>query len=301
MIYTVTLSPALDYVMELDKLEIGKINRSRNEKYIPGGKGINVSIVLNNLGIKSTALGFLGGFSGDYIERELEKIGIINDFVHIDGITRINVKVSSEIETAINGIGPIINDRNIKELINKISNIKNGDYLVLSGAIPKSISCNIYLNIIKSIQNKNVNVIVDTTNKALVNTLVYHPFLVKPNLLELEEIFNVKIENYNELIFYAKKLNSMGAQNVIVSMDKGALILGDTINPTFIKSIQDNVINTVGAGDSLIAGFLYKYLNSNDLIDSVKYGVSSGSATAFSSGLAVKNDIDKIYNLLLGE
>ncbi len=301
MIYTVTLSPALDYVMELDKLEIGKINRSKNEKYIPGGKGINVSIVLNNLGIKSKALGFLGGFSGDYIERELEELGIINDFVHIDGITRINVKVSSEIETAINGIGPIITDNDINILINKINNIKDGDYLILSGDIPKNISSDIYLDIIRSIQNKKVNIIVDTTNNSLVNTLVYHPFLVKPNILELEEIFNIKIINYDELIFYAKKLNNMGAQNVIVSMDKGALILGDTINPTFIKSISGEVLNTVGAGDSLIAGFLYKYINSNDLIDAVKYGVSSGSATAFSRGLAMKNDIDKIYNLLLGE
>lgn len=298
MIYTVTLSPALDYVMKLDNLIIGKINRSKNEQYIPGGKGINVSIVLKNLGINSTTLGFLGGFIGEYIEAKLNELGIINDFVHINDNTRINVKINSDIETSINGYGPNINKENINQLINKIKNINDGDYLVLSGSIPKNINSNIYLDIIKSIQNKNINIIVDTTNKALINTLEYHPFLVKPNLEELEDIFNTKITSYNDLIIYAKKLNEMGAKNVIVSMDKGALILGNNIKPTFIKTINGNVINTVGAGDSLIAGFLYKYLNTNDLIDSLRYGVSAGSATSFSEGLAIKGDIDKIYNLL---
>lgn len=298
MIYTVTLSPALDYVMKLDNLIIGKINRSKNEQYIPGGKGINVSIVLKNLGINSTTLGFLGGFIGEYIEAKLNELGIINDFVHINDNTRINVKINSDIETSINGYGPNINKENINQLINKIKNINDGDYLVLSGSIPKNINSNIYLDIIKSIQNKNINIIVDTTNKALINTLEYHPFLVKPNLEELEDIFNTKITSYNDLIIYAKKLNEMGAENVIVSMDKGALILGNNIKPTFIKTINGNVINTVGAGDSLIAGFLYKYLNTNDLIDSLRYGVSAGSATSFSEGLAIKGDIDKIYNLL---
>lgn len=298
MIYTVTLSPALDYVMKLDNLIIGKINRSKNEQYIPGGKGINVSIVLKNLGINSTTLGFLGGFIGEYIEAKLNELGIINDFVHINDNTRINVKINSDIETSINGYGPNINKENINQLINKIKNINDGDYLVLSGSIPKNINSNIYLDIIKSIQNKNINIIVDTTNKALINTLEYHPFLIKPNLEELEDIFNTKITSYNDLIIYAKKLNEMGAENVIVSMDKGALILGNNIKPTFIKTINGNVINTVGAGDSLIAGFLYKYLNTNDLIDSLRYGVSAGSATSFSEGLAIKGDIDKIYNLL---
>ena len=220
------------------------------------------------------------------------------DFVHINDNTRINVKINSDIETSINGYGPNINKENINQLINKIKNINDGDYLVLSGSIPKNINSNIYLDIIKSIQNKNINIIVDTTNKALINTLEYHPFLIKPNLEELEDIFNTKITSYNDLIIYAKKLNEMGAENVIVSMDKGALILGNNIKPTFIKTINGNVINTVGAGDSLIAGFLYKYLNTNDLIDSLRYGVSAGSATSFSEGLAIKGDIDKIYNLL---
>jgi len=220
MIYTVTFSPAIDYVVDLDKFGMKEINRTVKEQSMPGGKGINVSIVLANLGRSSIATGFLGGYTGRYIKEELEKRNIISDFINVEGDTRINVKIRCNGETAINGQGPNITDSQIEELIEKLENMQERDLLVISGAIPSKLPDDIYEQILKRISKNKVRLVVDTTKDILLNTLKYNPILVKPNKEELEEMFNVKIENRDQLISYAYKLVEMGAQNVIVSLGK---------------------------------------------------------------------------------
>lgn len=286
-----TFSPAIDYVVDLDLFEIGEINRTKKENMMPGGKGINVSIVLANLGMKSVATGFMGGFTGRFIQDELNKKNIASDFVEVEGNTRINVKIRCKGETAINGQGPDIPDCKIEELIKKLEKLNQDDLLVISGSVPSKLPSNIYEMILARIGKNGVKLIVDAEKDILLNTLKYHPILVKPNRQELEEMFKVKLKDNDELIQYANKLLDMGAENAIVSLGKeGALVVGKGVKPLIKKSpgYDRKVVNTVGAGDSLVAGFIDEYYRSGDVIKAFKMGMSTGSATALSEGLAEK-------------
>lgn len=297
MIYTVTFSPAIDYVVDLDDLRLGAINRSKKESSLPGGKGINVSIVLSNLGKKSVATGFLGGYTGDFIKKELEDRHIECGFIRVDGNTRINVKIRGKEETAINGQGPHINDDQIESLMLQLEKLTSKDLLVISGTIPSTLPSDMYERILERIKNNNVELIVDATNDILLNTLKYHPLLVKPNQEELEEMFNVIIKNTADLIENASKLLSMGAKNVIVSLGgDGALLVGEGLTPLLLPAPKGKVVNTVGAGDSLVAGFIDEYLNSKDIAKAFRRGIATGSASAFSEGLATKEEVEALLN-----
>ena len=295
MIYTLTVSPSIDYVVDVNDFKIGNINRSSKEEAFIGGKGINVSLVLNNLDRESIALGYIGGFTGRYIKDELNRLDIKNDFIELDGLTRINVKLKGEKETAINGIGPIINKEDIEALIKKLKRLNESDYLIMSGALPSSVHINIYEEILKRISSK-VEVIVDTSSKTLLDILKYHPFLIKPNKEELEELYDVVINNDDDLINYSKRLIELGAKNVIVSLDKDGALLANKDIVIKSNSPKGTVINSVGAGDSLVAGFIDEYLRSKDIAKAFYYGIASGSASTFSNKLATKEEIDYLYS-----
>ena len=298
MIYTVTFNPALDYILELDKLEVGKIQKSKTELILPGGKGINVSTVLTNLEIENIALGFKAGFVGEAIESLLKKMNVETDFIKLEeGNSRINVKISAENETAVNANGPKISESKILELLEKLRNLNEGDFLVLSGSIPSSIKDSIYEDICRIVKPKNVKIIVDATKNLLVKSLEYNPFLIKPNNEELGEIFGVEIHTKEEAIEYGKKLKEMGAENVLVSMGKiGAVLIDEKNNEYFIESPKGKRINTVGSGDSMVAGFIAGYLKYNDYYEALKMGVSAGTASALSKFLATKEEVYNLYN-----
>ena len=295
MIYTVTFSPAIDYVVDLRTFEIGEINRTVKETAYPGGKGINVSMVLANLGKSSVATGFLGGFTGDFIKNELKKRNISSGFIEVDGVTRINVKIRAGKETAINGQGPHITEEQIEKLISQLERLGKGDYLVISGTVPSSLPANIYERILERIQGAGVTLIVDATKDILLNTLKYRPLLVKPNKEELEEMFDVKIENTDQLIANAKKLLVLGAENVIVSLGKdGALLVGKNTEPCLRPAPPGKVVNTVGAGDSLVAGFIDAYIDTRDINFAFKQGIATGSASALSETLATREEVEAL-------
>ena len=297
MIYTLTFSPAVDYIIELDNFELGKINRSTKEDMIPGGKGINVSFVLATLGRESIATGFLGGFTGDFIRNELTKNGVKSCFVKTPGNNRINIKIRGEIETAINGSGPVISNEKIEELIEVLKGLKDDDILVISGTIPTNLPENIYEIILERLKDIKFRLVVDAEKKILLYTLRYKPFLVKPNFSELEAIFNVKIDGFEDTVRYARKLLARGALNVIVSLGRdGAILVNDkTVLRLDSPGSHLEVISTVGAGDSLVAGFIDEYLRSNDMIKALKWGLACGTATCISIGLAKKEDVIKLY------
>jgi 1-phosphofructokinase len=292
MIYTVTFNPAIDYVINVDDFKSGVVNRVASEEKFAGGKGINVSRVLNNLGVKSKALGFIGGFTGKFIVDSLESQGVNTNFIEASGDTRINVKLKSKEETEINGSGPIIKEEDLNKLFKIIESLTSEDYLVLSGNVQKSVQSDIYAVLQQKCEYKGVKVVVDTTGDALVATLKNKPFLIKPNNHELGEIFNKELTDRDEIIKYAKKLIGMGAQNVIISMaEKGALLICKS-GVYHATPAKGTVKNSVGAGDSVIAGFLAKYSVTNDLIEAFRWGAASGSATAFSKDLCKKEDVE---------
>ncbi len=297
MIYTVTFNPALDYVVTLDEFNKGSLNRMKSEQILAGGKGINVSIVLKNLGVENTALGFIAGFTGRQIESMLKENGINTDFIYIkDGMSRINIKVKSREETEINGIGPNINDENIQELYNRFKMLSKDDILVLAGSIPSTLPNSIYSDIMKDMCGKGIKFIVDATGKLLLNVLKYKPFLVKPNKEELEEMFGVKIKTRQEVVYYGRKLRDGGANNVLISMgQEGAILIDEYGDIHDIKAPEGKTINTVGAGDSMVAGFLAGYLEKSDYIHALKMGIAAGSASAFSKYLATKDEVKEIY------
>lgn len=296
MIYTITFNPALDYISQVDNFEVGKINRTKTEKILPGGKGLNVSIVLKNLGLESTALGFIGGFTGEELQRRIEAQGIKTDFIKVkNGITRINIKISSDRETALNGNGPEILEEDIQELLEKIENIKKEDIVILAGNVPKGINNNIYEIICVNLERNGVTFIVDATKELLINILKYKPFLIKPNREELEETFKVKINTEEDIITYAKKMQLMGAQNVLVSLGGDGAILIISDNQVLQSDApKGKVLNTVGAGDSMVAGFLAGYIESKNYEYSLKMGIATGSASSFSMDLATKKDVEKL-------
>ena len=293
MIYTITFNPALDYISQVNNFEIGKINRTEKEKILPGGKGLNVSTVLKNLGIKSTALGFIAGFTGEELKRNIEQRGIKTDFIKVKkGITRINVKISSKEETALNGNGPDIATEDINELLEKIEQINSKDTVILAGNIPKCINNDIYEIICKKLECKKVRFVVDATKELLMNVLKYKPFLIKPNKEELEETFKEKIETKEEIIEHAKKLQEIGAQNVLISLGgEGAILVTAENKEYFLNAPKGKVINTVGAGDSMVAGFVAGYEKSGDYEYAFKIGIATGSASAFSMNLATAEEV----------
>jgi 1-phosphofructokinase len=300
MIYTITLNPALDYIIKLKELVPNEINTSESEYILPGGKGINVSIILKRLEVESVALGFISSFTGKEIQKLVEKEKVQTDFINLEeGHSRINVKIlEDEKETAINSKGPLVDNKSIEKLYQKLNNLKENDILVLSGSIPKGIKEDIYEEICEKIKDKNVKIVVDSTKNLLLNTLKYDPFLIKPNHHELGEIFNVQIVNQDLAIEYAKKLQQKGAQNVLVSMGEKGSILLDENGKSYKKAAisNKNVINTVGAGDSMVAGFLAGYLKYKNYEDALKLGIASASATVNNVFLGTKDEINEYFN-----
>lgn len=296
MVYTVTFNPAVDYIVHTKQLIAGATNRSDSEEIYFGGKGINVSIVLSELGIKSKALGFVAGFTGEAIENGVAEKGIDADFVHLnEGFSRINVKIKSGEETELNGQGPKITDEAIRELYAKLDEIQDGDTLVLAGSIPSSLPADIYERILERLSGKKIRAVVDATKDLLLNVLKYRPFLIKPNNFELGEIFGVEMKSTEDIVKYAGKLKEMGAQNVLVSMAGDGAVLLDENGKTHVCGVcSGKVKNSVGAGDSMVAGFVAG-CEKGDYEYALKLGTASGGATAFSEGLAEK---DRIYELL---
>lgn len=301
MIYTVTFNPAIDYVVRMDKdLLPGMTNRSSSEEYYWGGKGINVSMVLAQLGLKSTALGFVAGFTGKAIDEGVNAAGIDTEFIYLkEGNSRINVKLKHGDETEINAQGPKIDEGSFQQLLGKLSMLKQGDILILAGSIPNSLPDDVYEKILSMLQGKGIEFVVDATKDLLTNVLKYHPFLIKPNNFELGEIVGKILTNDDEIYAGAKKLQEMGARNVLISMaGEGALLVDETGKRYRIGVPEGEVRNSVGAGDSMVAGFVAGYLKSQDYEVALKMGTAAGSATAFSDGLAKAADIDTLYKNL---
>ena len=303
MIYTVTFNPSLDYVIGAEKLEPGKINRTTRENIYPGGKGNNVSVVLSNLGHKSKALGFVSGFTGEALEKMLDDFGCYTDFIQLDnGFTRINVKINAGEETEINGQGPRISEEAIGKLYEKLDALTKGDVLVLAGSIPSSMSDNIYRDIMADLKDRGVMIVVDATKDLLLNVLEYHPFLIKPNNHELGEIFDVKLTTREEVIPYGRKLQEKGARNVLVSMaGEGAVLIAEDGQVFDAPAPKGKLINGVGAGDSMVAGFVAGWIEKQDYEYAFHMGVASGSASAFSENLATKEEIINVYNQVMGK
>ena len=298
MIYTVTFNPSLDYVIRADALTPGEINRTTQEHIYPGGKGNNVSVMLSNLGHKSRTLGFVAGFTGEALEKMLNDYGCYTDFIRLDqGFTRINVKINAGEETEINGQGPVITGEALDQMYGKLEHLVKDDILVLAGSIPNTLPCDIYERIMERLCGRGVRVVVDATKDLLLNVLKYHPFLIKPNNHELGEMFGVQIESDEQIIEYANRLKEMGATNVLVSMaSDGALLLTEDGDIYRMKPPRGKVLNSVGAGDSMVAGFLTGYLNTADYEKAFKLGVASGSASAFQSWLATREDIVELLS-----
>ena len=299
MIYTVTFNPAVDLVVSADHINTGAVNRLKSEEIYFGGKGINVSLVLRELGIKSRAFGFIAGFTGEAIENGLVSQGIGTDFVRLkDGFSRINVKIKSDEETELNGRGPDIPDDAVKELFEKLEMIKDGDTLVLAGSIPPSLPSDIYEKILAHLEGRKIKTVVDATKDLLLNVLKYRPFLVKPNNHELCEMFGVKLETVEQIAEYAEKLRKMGAENVLVSMaGDGALLIDETGKVYHQGVCKGTVKNSVGAGDSMVAGFIAG-VEKGDYEYALKLGTACGGATAFSDGLAEKEDIFRLLGTI---
>lgn len=297
MIYTVTFNPSIDYIVRVDDFQLGETNRSTSEEMYLGGKGINVSRILKELSFDSVALGFRAGFIGDEILNELERLDIKSDFVKLDsGVSRVNVKIKGNHETEINGQGPEIPKEAIDKLYQKLEQLKEGDILVLAGSIPNSLPQSIYEEIMERLSGKGIHYIVDATKDLLLNVLKYRPFLIKPNTHELGEIFNKVIQSEEEIISCANTLKEMGAVNVLVSMAKdGAILLDEKGNIHKRAPAVGKTVNSVGAGDSMVAGFLAGYLESEDYETALKLGTAAGSATAFSKDLATCDEIKKLF------
>lgn len=300
MIYTVTLNPAIDFIINMDNPILGTINRSESEALYCGGKGINVSTVLKELEVPSIATGFLAGFTGKEIEETLKIQGIQTDFVHLEnGFTRINVKIRSDEETDINTKGPSITDYDLHLLIKKFYELQSEDIVVLSGSAPKNADDTIYARILSKIAKSGALTVVDSTKKKLLNSLEYKPFLIKPNINELTETFDTKISTLHDIEKYAIKLQNLGARNVLVSMcDKGSVLFSEDKQVILQSAPKGEAINTAGAGDSMVAGFMAGYLKSKDYKFALKLATACASATAFSQGLCKQNEISRMLDLI---
>lgn len=300
MIYTVTFNPALDYVVRVEHFAVGKVNRTVKEDIYYGGKGINVSAVLANLGMKSTALGFVAGFTGEEIARGVKTLGFDSEFIRVkEGMSRINVKLKSDEESEINGMGPEITGQDVELLFQKLDGLKEGDVLVLSGSIPAAIDKDIYETIMKRLSGRGILTAVDAEKELLLKVLPYHPFLIKPNHHELGDMFGKVLKTREEILACAAKLQQMGARNVLVSMaGDGAILLAEDGQIYTQGTAKGTVKNSVGAGDSMVAGFLAGYLENGDYGHALKLGTAAGGATAFSDGLGSGEMIRGLYETL---
>ncbi|MFY9284306.1 MAG: 1-phosphofructokinase [Miniphocaeibacter sp.] len=296
MIYTTTLNPSIDYIVKVLNFKEGETNRSHYEMKIPGGKGIMVSKLLNNLGINSHNIGFVGGFTGDFIEKSLKEIGIGTDFTKIKDDSRINVKLKTKIETEINAKGPKIRPEEENDFFGKIKNIKEDDLVVLSGSIPNSLSNDFYERIVVELNKKNIQFIIDTTGKKLLRVLKYKPFLIKPNKKELEDLFDVEVNSLEEIIIYGKKLLDLGAKNVIVSLGAQGAVFVNKFMSIYAPAIKGKLVNSVGAGDSMVGGFIFGIENELSVEESFKWAVASGTATAFSEDIGSRKFIEEMYS-----
>lgn len=300
MIYTVTCNPSLDYIVTVKDFQIGRTNRTESERILPGGKGINVSIVLKNLGIESTALGFTAGFTGAQIRSRIEQMGIRTEFIDAaEGFSRINLKLKNMEGTEINGRGPQIGEEKFQKLMGLLRKLGSGDYLVLAGSIPSSLPDTMYRDIIKELKPRGVHVIVDATKDLLTNVLEYQPFLIKPNNHELGEIFGTTLMTREEVIPYARELRRRGAENVLVSMaGEGAVLAAADGNIYAAPAPRGTLINGVGAGDSMVAGFLAGWMEKKDCRHAFLMGLSAGSASAFSEDLATGEEVREVYRMM---
>ena len=298
MVYTVTLNPALDYVMKLKNLRTDDINRTDGEEIYYGGKGINVSVILTQLGIPNTALGFLGGFTGKKLEEMLKNDNISCDFNYLkNGDTRINVKIKADKEIDLNACGPEITKEDMQSFLRKLDGIKSGDYLILAGSIPNTLPDDIYEQILERVGDRNINCVVDATGDLLKNVLKYKPFLIKPNHHELGDLFSVQIKSDDDIVKYSKKLQEMGAKNVLVSMAKdGAMLTDENGCVHKIGNAKGKLINSVGCGDSMVAGFTAGYIKTADYSYALRLGSACGNATAFSEKLATREEIERVFN-----
>lgn len=301
MIYTVTFNPSLDYIVSVDNFKLGLTNRTSSELMLPGGKGINVSVVLKNLGIENTALGFVAGFTGEELVRRLNEMGVKTDFIQLDeGFTRINVKLKSIDGTEINGQGPDISEQKVRILMDKINALGEGDMLFLSGSIPKTMPDDIYQKIMAMLSDKKVQISVDATRDLLMNVLPYRPFLIKPNNHELGEIFGVELKTRAQVVPYGKKLQALGARNVLISMaGEGGVLVAENGQVFEAPAPKGTLVNGVGAGDSMIAGFAAGWMRKNDYEYAFHMGMAAGSASAFSENLATKEEIQKVFAQIL--
>ena len=297
MIYTVTFNPSLDYIVTIDDFRLGKTNRTTSELMLPSGKGLNVTAVLHNLGIENIAFGFTAGFVGEEIKRRAKDVGLVCDFIDIpNGVSRINVKMKDFDGTEINGMGPVIDESSQKLLMEKLERLKEGDTLVLAGSIPTGMSKNIYSDILKALDGRGIRFAVDATKELLLNVLAYHPFLIKPNNHELGELFDVIIEKKEQVEPYARKLQEMGAKNVLVSMaGEGAVLLDEHGKIYLLDAPKGTLVNAVGAGDSMVAGFIAGWDEKEDYEHAFKMAVCAGSASAFSELYATKEEVEQLY------
>lgn len=297
MIYTITFNPALDYIVRLDHLDTGTINRTKEEYILGGGKGINVSIVLNNLGMPTTALGFIAGFTGNEIVRQLNEFGVSENFIRLkEGLTRINVKVkASTEETEINGRGPIVSDEELQALYDQLDKLAADDILILAGSIPSSLPSDMYERIMQRLANKHIPIVVDATKDLLTRVLSYKPFLIKPNNHELSELFGKTLTSPEDLIQAAKELQQQGARHVLISMaGDGAILVAEDGTIYTSPAPKGELINSVGAGDSMVAGFMTGYLKTKDLQEALYWGIATGSASAYSENLATLPEVEAL-------
>lgn len=301
MIYMVTFNPSLDYIVSVEDFKLGLTNRTSSELILPGGKGLNVSMVLGNLGIESTALGFVAGFTGEEIVRRIEQMGVKSDLIQIgSGISRINLKLKSIDGTEINGCGPEISKESVRKLMGKLDVLGEGDVLILAGSIPGSMPDDMYRRIMERLDGRGVMIVVDAAKDLLANVLEYHPFLVKPNHHELGEIFGAELKTREEVIPYAMKMQEMGAVNVLVSMaGEGAVLAAGDGGVHEAPAPEGRLVNGVGAGDSMVAGFIAGWMESKDYGHAFAMGISAGSASAFSERLATKEEVEAVYRQVM--
>ncbi len=298
MVYTVTCNPSLDYTVDVDDLRLGEINRTKKEQIFAGGKGNNVSMVLKNLGMDTTALGFVAGFTGDEIIRMLDEKGIRTDYIHVaEGFTSINVKIRSVPETAINGMGPAVTEEDAGELMRQLESLGADDVLILSGNIPPCLPQSLYRDIVAELQGKGVKIVVDAEGDSLADVLEYGPFLIKPNHEELSGIIGRSVTTRDEAVEGAKLLQERGARNVLVSMaGEGAVLVAENGEVFKGESPKGKLVNSVGAGDSMVAGFVYGYLTTGSYREAFRYGVCTGSASAFSETLATAGEVQALLD-----
>ena len=301
MIYTVTFNPSLDYIVDVENFRLGMTNRTCSEQMMAGGKGINVSIVLQNLGIENTALGFIAGFTGEEIRRQVSQIGIRAQFISIpEGISRINLKLRSIDGTEINGMGPTIGQAQLDALYEKLDTLTDQDTLVLAGSIPASMPSSFYSDIMERLQEKGVTFVVDATKQLLLNVLRYKPFLIKPNNHELGELFGVTLSTREAVVPYARRLQERGARNVLISMaGQGAVLVAEDSSVHLTPAPKGTLVNAVGAGDSMVAGFLAGWQEQHDYGHAFRMGVAAGSASAFSRYLATREEVERVYTQLI--